>query len=216
MRIPLLCVCLVGLCGIAGAQAPANAGSVTLRGDRFKPLNPAEFTPEQKAFIDEVLKGPNPTVAGPYNMLLRSPDLGRVAHEFGAYPRFRSTVPTKLNELAIIMSARFWQSEFVWFAHRRAAQGAGLNPAIADAIAAGKHPASMAPDEEAVYNFCEELLYKRQVSDATFDALKNRLGERGVVDLIAGMGYFQFLSMLLNTDRYPLPNGIQPELKPLP
>jgi len=82
-----------------------------MRGDRFKPIAQADFTPEQKAFIDEVVKGPNPTTAGPYNMLLRSPELGRVAHEFGAYPRFHSTVPTKLNELAIMMSAAFWRSE---------------------------------------------------------------------------------------------------------
>jgi 4-carboxymuconolactone decarboxylase len=215
MRIHILCAGLIGIAGVAWAQAPA-AGAVNLRGDRFKPLTAAEFTPEQKAFIDQVMKGPNATVAGPYNMLLRSPDLGRVAHEFGAYPRFRSTVPTKLNELAIMMAARFWQSEFVWFAHRRAAQGAGLNPAIGDAIVAGKRPLSMQPDEEAVYNFCDELLNKRQVSDAAFNALKDKLGERGVVDLIAAMGYFQYVSMMLNTDRYPLPDGVKPAFTPLP
>jgi len=187
-----------------------------MRGDRFKPIAQADFTPEQKAFIDGVVKGANPTTTGPYNMLLRSPDLGRVAHEFGAYPRFRSTVPTKLNELAIMMSAAFWRSEFVWFAHRRAAQGAGLNPAIGDAIAAGQRPASLQPDEKAVYNFCDELLNRRQVSDTSFSNLKAQLGERGIVDLIAAMGYFQYVSMMLDVDRYPMPNNAKPELKPLP
>ena len=115
-----------------------------------------------------------------------------------------------------MMSAAFWRSEFVWFAHRRAAQGAGLNPTVSDAIAAGQRPASLQPDEEAVYNFCDELITRRQVSDATYGKLKDQLGERGVVDLIAAMGYFQYVSMMLDVDRYPMPNNAKPELKPLP
>ena len=73
----------------------------------------------------------------------------------------------------------------------------------------------MAPDEEAVYNFCTELLTTKQVSDATFAAARDRFGERGIVDLIGVTGYYQLVSMLLNVDRYPLPDGVQPELKPL-
>ena len=207
---------MILFCFTVAAFGQTPAPQVVLRGDRFQPLNPADFTPDQKAFIDEVLKSPNPTTAGPYNMLLRSPDLGRVTHEFGAYPRFRSTVPTKLNELAIMMAVRQWNSEFVWLAHRRAAQQAGLSPSVGDAIAANKRPATLAPDEAAVYNFCDELLTKKQVSDATFNALKTQLGERGIVDLISGVGYFQYVAMLLNTDRYPLPANVKPELTPLP
>ena len=73
----------------------------------------------------------------------------------------------------------------------------------------------MQPDEEAVYNFCTELLTTKQVSDRTFQAAKDRFGERGVVDLIGVTGYYQLVSMLLNVDRHPLPDGVQPELKPL-
>ena len=73
----------------------------------------------------------------------------------------------------------------------------------------------MQKDEEAVYNFCSELLNTKQVSDATFNAAKDAFGERGVVDLIGVMGWYHTVSMLLNTDRYPVPEGTQPELKPL-
>ena len=73
----------------------------------------------------------------------------------------------------------------------------------------------MQKDEEAVYNFASELLNTKQVSDATFDAAKNAFGERGVVDLISVMGWYNTVSMLLNVDRYPLAEGTQPELKPL-
>ena len=73
----------------------------------------------------------------------------------------------------------------------------------------------MQKDEEAIYNFCSELLNSKQVSGATFDALKNAFGERGVVDVIAVTGWYSTVSMLLNVDRYPVAEGTQPELEPL-
>ena len=90
-----------------------------------------------------------------------------------------------------------------------------MTPAIADAIAQGKRPAVMQKDEEAVYNFSFELLNTKQVSDTTFNAARNAFGERGVVDLIGVIGWYNTVSMLLNVDRYPVAEGTQPELKPL-
>jgi 4-carboxymuconolactone decarboxylase len=141
--------------------------------------------------------------------------MGDLAQQFGAATRFNSSVPRKLNEMAIIMTARHWTSQYEWQAHHRLALQAGLSPAIADAIAQGKRPVAMQKDEEAVYNFCSELLRTKQVSDQTFKAAREMFGERGVVDLIGVMGWYHTVSMLLNTDRYPLPDGAQPELKPL-
>jgi len=141
--------------------------------------------------------------------------MGDLAQQFGAATRFNTSLPRKLNELAIIITARHWTSQFEWVAHHRAALQAGLSPAIADAIAEGRRPVGMQKDEEVVYNFCTELLNTKQVSDATFNAAKGAVGERGVVDLIGVMGWYNMVSMLLNVDRYPLPEGSQPELKPL-
>ena len=73
----------------------------------------------------------------------------------------------------------------------------------------------MQPEEEIIYNFCTELLNTKQASDATFKAMVDKFGERGVVDAIGVMGYYQIVSMLLNVDRHPLPAGVSPELKPL-
>src|SRR5215475_6182269 len=193
--------------------AMANAQDLKLRGDRFKPLTYSEMSPEQKTMTDHVLSGERKSMDGPFNAYLRSPQMGDLAQQFGAYLRFHSSVPRKLNEFAIIITARHWNAQYEWYAHHRYALEAGLNPAIADAVAAGKRPAAMQPDEEAVYNFCTELLKTTQVSDRTFAAAKKTLGERGVVDLIAVMGYYHFVSMVLNVDRYPLPDGVKPELK---
>lgn len=190
--------------------------TIRLRGDRFKPLTWDEMTPQQRTMMEHLLAGPRGgTAEGPFNVLLRSPEMGDLAQQWGGSTRFGTTVPRRLYELAIIITARHWTSQFEWLAHRRGALQAGLNPAIADAIAVGKRPASMAPDEEAVYNFATELLDTKQVSDRTFDAAKRTLGERGVVELVNVMGWYGTVSMLLNVDRYPLPSGEKPPLQPL-
>jgi 4-carboxymuconolactone decarboxylase len=197
-----------------GAARP-DPNSVRMFGDRFKPLTYAEMSAPQKKMFENLISGERRGAAGPFNVLLRSPEMGDLAQQFGASMRFHSTIPAKLNELAIIITARHWTSQYEWFAHRAAAQRAGLNQAIIDAIAAGRRPASMAADEAAVYDFVNELLTTKQVSDTTFKAAKDAFGERGVVDLIGVSGYYQLVSMLLNVDRYPLPEGTAPELKPL-
>jgi 4-carboxymuconolactone decarboxylase len=218
-RLLTLCAALLAIVTVAAAQAPTaprpDPRNVKLRGDRFKGLTYDEMTPAQKTMIEHVLAGPRGSTDGPFNVQLRSPEMGDLGQQFGAATRFATSVPRKLYELAIIITARHWTSQFEWLAHHRGALQAGLSPAVADAIAEGRRPAALAADEEAVYNFATELLNTKQVSDATFAAAKNLLGERGVVDLINVMGWYGTVSMLLNVDRYPLPDGVQPELKPL-
>ena len=224
MRRTVFCCALAGLIGAMGVAmaqnpgpnaAPPDPNTVKLVGDRFKPLTYREMTAEQKKMFESLLSGERRGAGGPFNVLLRSPEMGDLAQKFGASMRFHSSIPSKLNEMAIIITARHWTSHYEWNAHRRAAAQAGLNASIIEAIAAGKRPAAMAPDEEAVYNFCTELLTTKQVSDQTLQAARDKFGERGVVDLIGVTGYYQLVSMLLNVDRYPLPDGVQPELKPL-
>jgi 4-carboxymuconolactone decarboxylase len=115
--------------------------------------------------------------------------------------------------MAILLTARDWTAQYEWYAHKRLALQAGLNPAIVDAIAAGKRPATMATDEQALYDFQTELLKTKQVSDAAFRAAVAAFGERGVVDLLCNIGYYHLVSMVLNVDRYPLPADAKPELK---
>jgi 4-carboxymuconolactone decarboxylase len=215
---------LVGIIGTIGAVTaqnpgpaakPPDANTVKLIGNRFAPLTYQTMTPAQKKMFENLISGERRGAAGPFNVLLRSPEMGDLAQQFGASMRFHSSMPSKLNELAIIITARHWTSHFEWYAHRRAAANNGLSESIIQAIATGNRPTGMDADEETVYNFCTELLTTKQVSDKTFEATKAKFGERGVVDLIGVTGYYQLVSMLLNTDRYPLPDGVQPELKPL-
>ncbi len=214
MGIHVVSIGAAVLLGLAMAQAPATR-DLHLRGDRFKPLTYDRLTPEQKAMVEHLLAGERGGMNGPFNVTLRSPEMGDLAQKLGAQLRFHSSLPNRLNELAILMTARFWTAQYEWSAHKKNALAAGLSPAVVEAIRDGKRPSPMQPDEEAVYNFGDELLRTRQVSDAAFKGVVDKFGERGAVDLTGVMGYYCFVSMMLNIDRYPLPDGETPELKPL-
>jgi len=215
MRLETIGIGVAIMAGLAVAQTSTKS-DLNLRGDRFKPLTADQLTPEQKTMVDHLLSGERGGLNGPFNVTLRSPEMGDIAQKLGAQLRFHSSLPNRLNELAIIMTARFWNAQYEWSAHRKNAQAAGVSPAVIEAIAAGKQPKFDKSDEEIVYNFGRELLYKKQVSDAAFKAVVDKFGERGAVDLTGVIGYYCFVSMMLNIDRYPLPNGEKPELAPLP
>jgi 4-carboxymuconolactone decarboxylase len=214
-----VCSLAIGFLSMLNAQtAPKlDQPKLDLRGDRFKPLTYEQMTPEQKTMIEHLLAGDRGgSTTGPFNVLLRSPEMGDLAQQFGAQMRYHSSIPRKLNEFAILITARHWTSQYEWYAHQRDGLKYGLEAAVIDSLATGKRPAPMSADEEIIYNFCNELLNKTQVSDATFKATVDKFGERGVVDLIGTMGYYNMVSMVLNVDRYPLPDGVKPALKPLP
>jgi 4-carboxymuconolactone decarboxylase len=214
MRLLLFCVCVIAA-GIVGAQTKVTKDNLGLVGDRFKPLTYNEMTPEQKTMVDHMLAGERGGMGGPFNVLLRSPEMGDLGQQLGARMRFHSALPGNVRETVIILTARWWMAQYEWNAHKRLALQEGVNPAVVDAIAAGKRPAAMDPKTEVAYNFVTELYKTRQANDATYQAAKNTFGERGVVDMIGLSGWYDIVSKALNVDRHPLPDGAQPELKPL-
>jgi 4-carboxymuconolactone decarboxylase len=182
---------------------------------RFTPLTPETMTPDQKRVADNIMSGPRQGMRGPFNALLRSPELADHAQKLGAYVRFNTSIPPRLNELAILLTARHWTAQYEWYAHRRLAMQAGLSAEIADAIAQGKRPAAMGPEETIVYDFGHELIETGQVSDANHKAVVDKFGERGAIDLIGVMGYYSLVAMVLNVDRVPIPEGGKPPLASL-
>src|ERR1700681_3362595 len=224
MRLQLFCALMIGVIGVVSAQTSSKQAStkqapdprsLVLVGDRFKPLKYDEMTPEQKVMIDHLLAGERGGANGPFNVLLRSPEVGDLGAEFGGAMRFRTDIPKDVSEMVIIMTGRFWMAQYEWTAHKATALRNGVRPEIVDAIANGKRPSGMTPDMEVAYNFIDELLTTHQVTDATFKAAKDRYGEKGIVDIAGLSAWYCLVSMTLNLDRYPLPSGVQPELKPL-
>ena len=180
---------------------------------RFPALAPEAMSPAQRQAAEAIAAGPRGGLRGPFNAWLRSPELADRAQRLGEYLRFRSSVPKRLNELAILITARAWDAEFEWHAHYPLALRAGLDPAVAADIAAGKRPAVMAEDEAAVFDFATELRRDRRVSEAVFARAKAALGEQGVVDLIGVLGYYDLVSMTLNVAQVKPP---EPGPLPLP
>jgi 4-carboxymuconolactone decarboxylase len=184
--------------------------------ERLPPIPADRLTAEQKKVLDDIQSGPRGAgVRGPFNALLRSPQLCDLVQRVGAYVRYGTSLPQKLNELAICMAGRKWTAQYEFYAHRRLGIQAGLKPDILDAVAAGRRPDGMDADEAAVYDFATELLSNGQVSDARYDAVKTKFGERGVMDLVGAVGYYSLVSMVLNVAEVPLPPGESAPLKPL-
>lgn len=189
-------------------------GLSTGTGNRFPEIPEDQMTPAQTRVAANIRSGPRGKLIGPFNAWLRSPELADRLQKVGEYIRFNSSLPTRLNELAILITARSWGSQFEWWAHARFALDAGLSRAIVDAIAAGQRPQEMAADETIVYDFCTELRHTRAVSDATYEAMQTAFGEQGIVDVIAASGYYDIVSMTLNVAQIPMPKGETP-LEPL-
>jgi 4-carboxymuconolactone decarboxylase len=213
-------VCSIALSLLAGTAAAQSEDR------RFRLIPLDEMTAEQRAVADAIRSGPRAAVAGssanaatpgsPFNPWLRSPEAADLLQRLGSYLRFKSSLPPRLNEFAILITARQWDSQYEWYAHHRLALAGGLNPAVAADLAEGKRPAGMQEDEAIVYDFCTEMHRERKVSDATYKRALDKFGERGIIDLIAVSGYYVLVSMTLNVDRTPVPGDGKPPLRPLP
>ena len=202
---------------IAGALLFLTYAMTATAQDRMPPIPEDEMTEEQKAAVEEFKAARNTTrFGGPFVPLLRSPEMLSRARNVGDYVRFRSVLPPRLSEFVILITARHWTQNYEWAAHAPIAAREGLKPAIIEAIADGRRPEGMADDESAVYDFCMELLWTQGVSDRTYARLVSQFGEKGVIDTIGIMGYYQLIAMVLNTARTPLREGFEPGLRPLP
>jgi 4-carboxymuconolactone decarboxylase len=188
----------------------ANGKKMILRGDRFPGLSYEEMTPLQRAMADRAVNGRG--TAGTFNINVRDVELTDLLWPVGERVRFHMTVGERLKELSILIAGRYWGAQFEWLAHRNAGVRAGLAEATVRAIAEGKRPANLPPDEEAVYNFCTEFFKTKQVSDATFEAVRDKIGERGTVEIMGAAGQYQMVSLFMNVDRYPLELNQKPEL----
>jgi 4-carboxymuconolactone decarboxylase len=209
---------IAGVIGaVVGAAVVATAApEFNTRGNRFRPLSYAELTPEQRAFADKEIAGGRKPETGPFNIYLRSPEMAELSRPLSDYLRFKAPTPRKLKEIAVMLTARYWGGQYVWYSHRQQALDAGLSPAFVTAMAAGERPANMAADEATMYDFTTQLLTTRQVSDANFNAMTALVGERGIIELVALMGQYTGLTMLFVVDRYPVPAGAPDEVnKPM-
>src|SRR5215831_3778239 len=150
MRGMLVVATLTFVLGVFAGTLATAQGDFVLRGGRFRPLSYAELNPAQKAFADAEIATGRKSFDGPTNIYLRSPEMAKAARPIARYLRFEAPTEHKLKEIVILLTARFWGGQYVWYSHRQFAIEAGLGPAFIDAMAAGKRPVPMTADEAAV------------------------------------------------------------------
>ncbi len=183
--------------------------------DRMPPMDPATMNEAQKKAAADLVAGPRKGVFGPFIALLRSPVLMDRLQRVGEYLRFNNTIPPRLNEFAMLITARHVTNQFEWALHHPLAIKAGVARETIEAVGRGERPATMAPDEALVHDFCTELLRTYEVCDAVYARAVAQFGEQGVVDLVGTVGYFITVCLVMNTARTPRPASDVAPLPPL-
>ncbi len=181
--------------------------------NRMPPIPDDEMTEAQKEAVEE-FRSARGEPGGPWAVILRSPELLNRLRGVSDYLRFNSSLPPRLSEFVILITAREWTQNYEWAAHYRLAMEGGLSPEIAAAVADGRRPEGMAADEAALYDFCTALHRDGRVSDAAYARALAEFGEQGIVEMVGLSGYYTLIAMVLNTARTPLAADATPGLKP--
>lgn len=211
MKYPAIALVLTLV--IAGASASRADDAV-----RFPPLAPDQLTQQQKAWVDSIAAPPrnakynNP----PFRAYIRDPDLASRLTNLAEYLRWKTSLPARLSELAILITARQWTAQYEWFAHYPLALKAGLDPQVANDIARGVRPEKMKDDEAALYDLAMALYRDKKVPDGVYRAALDKFGERGIMDIIAIIGFYDITSMTLITMQSGAPNDSVPPLPTVP
>ncbi|MGE5147784.1 MAG: carboxymuconolactone decarboxylase family protein [Candidatus Eiseniibacteriota bacterium] len=174
---------------------------------RLPELKESDLTPAQRRVHDMIVSGPRGNVPGPLAVWLRRPDLAERAQALGQYCRYDSSLSPRLSELAILLTARHWASDYEWWAHEKHARAAGLSDAIIEAVRNKRQPAFDHDDEAVVHEVVTTLYREKALSDRLYERGMTVLGESGLVDLIGVMGYYALISMTINAFDVRPPDG---------
>jgi len=176
----------------------ASAIAASAQQDRFRQLKLEDTSGDQRALAERMLKQTRVGLGGPWNIMLRSPEMSEGLLSLYNYFRWKTALPHTLMELALLTTAREWSVQFEWFAHYPIALQAGVSPAVLADVRDGRRPKNMKPDEAVTYDFTVELCRKHFVSDAMYQKAKTLLGEKNVVDLTSLVGTYISIGALLN------------------
>jgi 4-carboxymuconolactone decarboxylase len=175
--------------------------------ERFEQIRYEDLAPEVQPLADDILKISSAALGGPYNALLRSPEMARRCFDHLDYLRFKTSVSKRLNEFAILIQARIANAQYEWWAHAPIAQRAGLSTEVIEQLRHCNKPQGMQADETLVYDYCVQLTLNHRVSDALWKRAIAEMGEQAVVDLTVVSGTYVMVSMLLNATQVEIPNG---------
>jgi 4-carboxymuconolactone decarboxylase len=176
---------------------------------------PETMTPEQRRVYDAVVSGPRGKLQGPLRAALHRPELADKWQQFGEVLRYRTSLPPRLSELAILVTARHCNCDLEWHIHEQMARQAGLAGSIIDDIRDAKRPASADGETLLTFDYAAELNRSKTVAEETYRRALERFGVVGVVELTALIGYYTMVAMTLNAHEIPLPDGAQAPFAPI-
>jgi 4-carboxymuconolactone decarboxylase len=173
---------------------------------------------DQKELWDYILKGPRggslsgpiKYLPGPFNPWMQIPSFGKLAAEMGERLRFRSVLPGKLRELAILTTGVHWKAEFEFWAHARVARAEGLPESVIDALQAGTAVPYEDDLQRLVHTASKELVETGRPGTDLAEQLADALGWPAVVELVALVGFYCMVSFTLNAFDVALPDGVAP------
>lgn len=193
------------------APAGRSPGKTKAAAPRLAPPADERLTPEQRALIAAIRSGPrgkDTEMRGPFAVFLHAPRYGQLAQQLGGHCRLETSVPPRLSEFAILVTARLWRAQYEWHVHAPTARRAGVTAQTIRDLRAGRKPSAAPKDERAVYDFIHELYRNKRVSDRTYGRMHALLGDAGMVELTGILGYYALVSMSLDVFRMPLPEGV--------
>jgi len=187
---------------------------------RIPAITQERFTEAQQRLFDAITQGkrgqgsgvaafltPDGGLRGPFNAFMYSPAIGDITQQLGAAVRYGTSIPPRCRELAILMVAADWKSDYEFWAHAKIARKEGLSDSIIESIRCAQQPAFTDPTESVIYRFVRELMETRGVSDVVYKEAVQSLGDTGVVELVILTGYYHMISMILNVFEVSLPPG---------
>jgi 4-carboxymuconolactone decarboxylase len=180
---------------------------------RLPPLVESELNPAQRTLLESLRSGPRGravSLGGPFGCYMHAPEAGEVIQQLAAFCRFKTRLPKRLSEFAILVVGRLWKGQYEFHIHSGEAERAGVKPDTIRAVKAGRAPAKAPRDERAIYDFVIELHRKQRVSNRNYARVQKLLGDGGVVELLALLGSYTLTCMVLNTFRVPLAAGVTP------
>ena len=188
---------------------------------RLTPIQPEAMSEAQRALYEAILggkrgpgmRGEDGALIGPFNAMLRNPHVGDRVQRLGEALRFDTSLSRNVIEVATLVVGSHWRAQFEWWAHERLAKQAGVSEAVISAIKQGERPNFSNDDEAAAYDAASELYRSQRLTDATYANAVQRFGETGMFELIALVGYYSLVSLLLNGFEVPLPAGEAPPFK---
>ena len=186
-------------------------------GARIGKFEPSGLDAEQRSLYDAIAGGRRAQgpqlfrladaagrLEGPFNAFLLQPRLGSALQALGASVRYDTGLDDRCREIAILVVAAHWRSDFEWYAHEAVGRAAGLGDGELAALRDGRH-AELAGRESVVARTAAALVVRGDLDDDEYGEAVACIGPAGLFELLTLVGYYATLALQLRVFRVPAP-----------